>query len=82
MLGNALRGALEKRENVHILSGTEVTGYEVAEGGIVRAVETNNEEVTRLDCDVVVLCNGPSAPYHLYKHLNTILPSIKNLSKI
>jgi len=41
---------------------------------MVRSVKFTNGQ--KIKCDLVVLCNGPEAPYHMAKTLNTILPSL------
>ncbi len=58
----AVNGLAElcRRHGVSVVSGVEVTGYDV-EGGEVRAVETSAGSIT---ADVVILCIGAWIPTH------------------
>jgi len=78
MLGDCLTKALRKRSNVLMLCNTEVNGYDIDKStGMVKAVKTTSKEHPSIDVDVVVMSNSPAAPYHLYEHFNTVLPSIQ-----
>lgn len=72
-LGQTLLKLLSANKNVEIKYYTEVTGYKI-ENSLVKAVKTSQGDIP---CDIVVLCNGPQAPYHIYEHFKEVLPSIQ-----
>ena len=73
---------LKKRENVEIRSGLEVCGYKQDQKTkCITSVEVKQVKVNawginkgkseegqkqEIACDVVVLCNGPQAGYHIF----------------
>ena len=60
--GQAVEGLAQlcERHGVNLVSGVEVTGYDI-QGGEVRAVETSAGTIT---ADVVILCMGAWIPRH------------------
>mmetsp|Transcript_18387 Transcript_18387/g.31433 ORF Transcript_18387/g.31433 Transcript_18387/m.31433 type:complete len:117 (+) Transcript_18387:769-1119(+) len=71
-MGASLQKILSKRKNVVLLNSAEVTSYDVnIESKQVARVTLKDKA---LDCDVVVLCNGPQAPFHLYDHFGSVIP--------
>jgi hypothetical protein len=76
---------LPKYKNVEIKYSANVEGYKT-EKNIVKSVifkesnipgrSVNFSAPNSIDCDVVVLCNSPEAPYHIWENFGCILPSI------
>lgn len=71
-LGQSFLKILARKPNVEIRYSTEATGYVIKDSKVTK-VQTNKGDVS---ADLVVLCNGPEAPYHIYKHFGCVLPSI------
>ena len=74
-LGASLIKILNKRENVQFKYDSEALSYVIDQNSkIVRCVKTKKEDI---NCDILVLCNGPQAPYHIYKNFGSVLPSVQ-----
>lgn len=74
-MGVALVNALKKRKNVKITYDADVVGYEIDEKTkMAKHVKLRDGRI--VPCDLVILCNGPEAPYHMASCLQTIFPSL------
>lgn len=75
-IGQALVNALKKRKNVKITCDAEVVAYEIDEKSkMAKFLKLRDGRI--VPCDLIILCNGPEAPYHLASCLQTILPSLQ-----
>lgn len=67
---------LSKRKNVKIMCNSEVVGYDIdSDTKMAKSVILKNGK--KITSDLVILCNGPEAPFHMADCLDTILPSIQ-----
>ena len=75
-LGDAMvNKVLAKRSNVEIRYNTFPTKYDIhPETKHVQNLILNNKE--KLACDLLVLCNGPDAGFHIWDHFGCVLPLI------
>lgn len=74
-MGQALVNALKKRDNVRISYNSDVSSYVIdPDTKMAKSVKLKDGRI--VPCDLVILCNGPDAPFHMASCLNTILPSL------
>lgn len=75
-LGQMLIKALQKKRNVRVITNAEVVDYTVQKpGNLVTAVKLANGSIVA--CDVLVMCQGSWAPFHIYKTLGELVPMIQ-----
>lgn len=76
MLGEILLKALSRKKNVQICYNAEVTNYDIDPvTKMVKFVKLKDGRI--IPCDLVILSNGPEAPYHMAECLQTIFPSLQ-----